>query len=237
MTVFESTQVKTAGSKDEAFVRQRTLARVAGALAHELNNPIQGIQSLLGLLSHETETSEQGRIRLEQIRSGLARIARVVDHLTLFSENLPRVAVRIAVDEFIEQLTQEFRSRHFQAVINFADRTGTIVCHVPEITKLVAEILTCPYDTTQEIRLSARMINNRVEIICRSKEESVKEDKDWTALDSLSHAAGFPLLVDELTALDGGIAEFLFDDNCIRGIKLIYAHMRNITEGNDEQSN
>jgi len=62
--------IATALEAPDRMEQQRVTAAIVGALAHEVNNPLQGILSLTAVLSRECDGQEQSQLRLEQIRSG-----------------------------------------------------------------------------------------------------------------------------------------------------------------------
>jgi len=73
----------------EVSERLAGVGRLAAVVAHEINNPLDGMQRLLNLASRVAETGDGDRLAsyLEQVRTGLERIGRIVRDLLDFSRS------------------------------------------------------------------------------------------------------------------------------------------------------
>ena len=73
----------------EVSERLAGVGRLAAMVAHEINNPLDGMQRLLNLASRVAETDDRDRLGtyLDQVRTGLGRIGTIVRDLLDFSRS------------------------------------------------------------------------------------------------------------------------------------------------------
>ena len=96
---------------------QMSVARVVGALAHELSNPLQGVLSLLSLYARECGESDSTHSRIEQIQAAVGRMTRIIENFSVVYENLPRAADRTTADILGERLAAEFSERGWEPMV------------------------------------------------------------------------------------------------------------------------
>lgn len=84
--------------------RLAAIGKVAGKVAHELSNPMDGILRYinLALRSIENEGLEKSEQYLQRSRKGLMRMVRIINELLEFSRNTYSVFERLPVDQMIE---------------------------------------------------------------------------------------------------------------------------------------
>jgi nitrogen-specific signal transduction histidine kinase len=84
---------------------QISTAKITGAFAHELCNPLQGVRSLIEVI-HRTKAHEADLSRkLERVEDGMNRLAGILDAFRVTYENLPRPADHVSVDNFVSEIS------------------------------------------------------------------------------------------------------------------------------------
>jgi signal transduction histidine kinase len=208
----------------ESLIRiQGSAARIAGAIAHELNNPLQGILSLIGIFARECAGDEPCQIRLEQIRSGLARVARIVESLSAVYENLPRVPDRTTAGVFSGRLEAAMHERQLRAEITVGvPADSAFECMVPEVTRLIADAYSLQSPAGRTVRVVLRVEDDLMVLTCEREPDDPSGVEPWHGLDEACKASGMAVLVNEMTELGGGRAEFRFDHTSLSGVRLFF---------------
>ena len=111
--VVTSRDVTEASRHQEMATRTEKLAAVgelAAAVAHEVNNPLDGMQSLIRLVLDDPGTTLDTREHLEMVRGGLQRIETCVRRLLTFAADPREARVRSEVAEQIDHALALTRS-------------------------------------------------------------------------------------------------------------------------------
>jgi signal transduction histidine kinase len=199
---------------------QKSTARITGALAHELNNPLQGILSLLSVMCREYEGDERCQVRLEQIRSGLVRLSRILESFSVTYENLPRPPDETTVGRFVDHLLTALAERQLQATVEALPDRGTVFyCMSPELARLIGDAFYLPGSDVRSLHLRMTRGGGRVTLTC-GQGDCGENGGEWLRLDEHPGLSGVAGLINELARLAGGEAEFQFDDTRLRRIRL-----------------
>lgn len=98
------------------------IGKLAGHIAHELNNPLTGLRSLSQVLLTEAPKGESLHSDLVEIEKAAARSQKIIKNLLEFSHNDSQPRVLISVDEIVEKtlpmLKTALRSHRFQSRMN-----------------------------------------------------------------------------------------------------------------------
>lgn len=93
------------------------IGKLAGHIAHELNNPLTGLRSLAQVLLQETPPGETLHADLVEIEKAASRSQKIIKNLLEFSQNESQPQVLISVDEIVEKtlpmLKTALRSHRF----------------------------------------------------------------------------------------------------------------------------
>lgn len=130
---------------------------VAGA-AHELNNPLAGIQLCTELLSNEPSMNEKARRYLTRIQKETEQIQGVVKSLLTFTGNYTLAKEQININELIEEIINQ-KAYQFD------------YAHI-KLVKLLDERLSHAFIDKHQMR---RVFLNIIENACASMEESKRE--------------------------------------------------------------
>lgn len=201
--------------------RGYSAATIAGALAHELNNPLQGILSLLSVLERECSDPEACRVRVGQIRSGLTRLKRIVESFSVTYENLPREAERIAVEDFLWQLTDAMQSRQLHVNAQAPEnRHVSFYCLWPEIVRLVTDVFSLPSPLETPIRIHCEANADHVVVVCERDQHGETIGDGWRTVGDNGSFSGLAVLIDEIVSLSRGRADFRMNDKFLDAIRL-----------------
>jgi signal transduction histidine kinase len=199
--------------------RQKLAARLAGAITHELNNPLQGILSLFALC--KADCGRQNIGRMNDIESGLTRLSRVVDTIGVIHQNLPRPVDETSVGDFLDLLVAAFEERQMAARIMLrAPRDLRFYAMVPETIRLIREVFVLSSAVNGAVNIEVELLNGRALIAC--ERESSDTIEPWCGLDDHPVCSGLAVLIDEMTRLAGGEPEFRFDHASLSGIRLCF---------------
>jgi signal transduction histidine kinase len=195
---------------------------LAGALAHELNNPLQGMFSVLSLLSRDYPEDQQVQVRLAQIRSGLARLSQVVDSFSTAYENQPRRPDQTTVGDFMDRLTTDLAARQLRAdIVCSLPNETPIQCMAGELVRLLSDAYSLLPGTCRTLRVNVVREDDHVRITTVRDSSRGTEDR-WLALNECGAVSGLAVLIHELARLSEGRAEFRFDDVALCGIRLLF---------------
>ena len=179
--------------------QQRELARterlaavgeVAAGVAHELRNPLTGIQMALRSLREDVTDAEQ-RERLDLVLSEIKRLARLLNQLLEQARTPPEPAVELEVDRVVRDLLGLTR---YQVPENIILETGTleaVPCRLPEAA-LRQAVLNLILNAAQALGAEGGTI-----------EVSARREGDRLVLAVCDDGPGFPALL-----LEEGVRSF-----------------------------
>jgi hypothetical protein len=199
---------------------QVSTARIAGAFAHEMCNPLQGVRSLIEAISrsgiHEADLSR----KLERVEDGMNRLAGVLDAFRVVYENLPRPADHVTVESLVNEIAGAFE-RCGATVSREEDHPldSRVYALAPELATLISHALVDYSPPPVHIVLCTKQVENRIAFFCEIATATplVMPWVDATTSDKLT---GLPVLIDEISRQGGGTASFRYDDFGLRSIRV-----------------
>ncbi|MBN1488366.1 MAG: PAS domain-containing protein [Phycisphaerae bacterium] len=108
--------------------RMAAVGKLAARVAHELNNPLDGILRYLGLAERVIRQNEPEKATryLEQSRGGLLRMAQIVADLLEFSRSAPHsyedTSLNAIVEEAVKVMSDKATAGHVSVVCSFEER-------------------------------------------------------------------------------------------------------------------
>ncbi len=150
----------------ESQERLVSLGKLAGGIAHEFNNPLDGVMRYTNLCLPHAQDNDVLREYLMEIQQGLKRMANIVRNLLACARNSPGTAQKENVHKIIEQALKEvypyLATKNITLVKNFNDT-------IPEITDWGLE------------RIISNLVKNGIDAIERNGtiEITTGMDKDF----------------------------------------------------------
>jgi signal transduction histidine kinase len=201
---------------------QRTVARIAGAVAHELNNPLQGILSLVAVMLRECRLDERCQLRMEQIHHGISRLSHTVESLAVVYENLPRPPDRLLPNELLDRFEAALHEHDFQPQVHHAMGSDMhVTCFAPEIVKLAGTVLQDHSNGQRAIIVRTVPYDNTMEFSCAVVHPEPNEA--WVTIDQVRGVSGAAILLDEIVRLGKGKVDFRFNHEQLDGIRFYLA--------------
>lgn len=134
--------------------RLNSIGTLAGGVAHEINNPLNGIMNYGQLILDKSEVDSENEKFAKEIISETERIAIIVKNLLRFSRNEKQEHSYANISDIIEHTLSLIRAviRHDQIelIIDINDDLPSIKCRSQQIQQVVLNLLTNSRDTLNE---------------------------------------------------------------------------------------
>ncbi len=107
--------------------RLAAVGKLAARVAHELNNPLDGILRFTNLALRQTESQEDEQLRryLDNVKSGITRMAQIIGSLLEFSRSTPGAFEQATINKIVEDALTAMEGR-------IRDGGVTVVCNFHE---------------------------------------------------------------------------------------------------------
>ncbi len=131
---------------EEALRRSEKLAaasRLASSIAHEINNPLQAMSSLLYLMSQESSLTDSGRELVRMAEEELERMSHIVTQTLRFTRP-SREPVEADMRELSDSALALFRNRLTSAGIQVTREYGAVeplLCSAQEVRQVLAALV------------------------------------------------------------------------------------------------
>ena len=197
--VTSSTDVHDQKLSEEALRRSEKLAatgRLASSIAHEINNPLQAVTSLVYLMHQDHTLSDSSRQLLRTAEEELKRMSHIVTQ-TLRFVRTSRVAVESDLREVAESALNLFRTRLSGAGVQIIQEyraTVPVLFCADELRQVLAILVSNAYDA---------MRNNGGQLKVR-----VRNARHWAAPSSLGIRC---TIADSGTGIDPDVRSRLFE--------------------------
>lgn len=201
-----------------AVFSHSSTARVAGAMAHELNNPLQGLLVALELSAQEFSGDERLTRLLGQIEGGVRRVSTAVRSFSAVYENLPREPEYFPVGEIIWNVTAILEERGIRIDPTEITDSRKVLCHAREISQLMSEVV-----SASELR-NQRLVwyLESDEGVCSVRILAAEAGQiEWVRLVDGNGLSGLPVVLDEFAKLSDGYIELAWRDESIVGISIV----------------
>ncbi len=169
--------VEEAKQKERALVLSARLASIgtlAAGVAHEINNPIGGMQNAVLRLLQSPDLPARQRTYLELVQDGLARIARTARRLLDFSPRqvaAGEFTLRKAVDSALALVEHRIGRQGIELQVNVAEDLPTVRGDAHEIQQVVLNLLLNALDALESrgsgghIEVRAATHDGRLELV------------------------------------------------------------------------
>jgi two-component system NtrC family sensor kinase len=126
------------------------VGRLASAISHEINNPLQSVTNLL-YMAENSSTGEQTRSYVAQAQEELARVTHVVTQTLRFHKQ-SEFPVPIALNEIVDNVVLLFRARFLRRRITLHQRnrsTTQLVCYAADLRQVIANLVSNAMDAAE----------------------------------------------------------------------------------------
>jgi PAS domain S-box-containing protein len=181
----------------EAQLRQQqrleSVGTLASGVAHEINNPVQGILNYAELIGDNAEDPNIVREFATEITTESNRVANIVRNLLAFSrqereQRMEDANIGQLVDATLSLIRAVLRKDHIQLRVAIPSGLPPIHCRVQQIQQIVMNLVTNARDALNE---RYRGYDERKVVEIRAELRSIA-DRQWVRLIVEDHGAGIP---------------------------------------------
>jgi PAS domain S-box-containing protein len=218
LTVQDVTEDQEMEAKLSAAERLALVGKLAAKVAHELNNPLDGILRFLNLAMRQLDKPEQARAYLEDSRIGLLRMSNILKELLVFSRSHREPATVVSLTEVIHKALApyEHRARECHTQIRLDVPPNLPLCPSSEMWEVIGNVIKNALDAMGEngvLTIRAVQDDRRVTItisdtgpgVPAEHREKIFEPFFTTKHDRHSTGLGLALCRDALRRIGGEI--------------------------------
>jgi two-component system NtrC family sensor kinase len=162
-----------------------SIGRLASGVAHEINNPLNGIKNCLYAIQKEPDNKEQTTEYLALINEGMNYIENVINKLLGFARQQTQITVSLNINELILNIYKllEYKLKQKQAVVNFnlLDDIPVISADNQLVQEVIMNIFINAYDAISEkgeIEIKSGIWDNKhIYFSVRDNGIGIKEDE------------------------------------------------------------
>ena len=139
-------QTETALRESEKLA---AVGRLAGSIAHEINNPLEAVTNLLYLLSNEVDTLPLKQL-VATAQEELTRVSHIVTHTLRFHRQATRPSLT-SMPSLLESVLVLYRGRLANAEVSVSTRyqhAEALLCYEGEIRQVLANLVGNALDAT-----------------------------------------------------------------------------------------
>ncbi len=147
-------QLATAQKQVYQSEKLASIGRLASGVAHEINNPLNGIKNCLYAIQKEPDNKEQTTEYLSLINEGMNYIENVIKKLLGFARQQTQITHSLIINEMIINVYKllEYKLKQKQSVVNLdlLEDIPTISADIQLIQEVIMNILINAYDAIGE---------------------------------------------------------------------------------------
>ncbi len=195
--VTDRREAEAAQARLEATIRQQqrleSIGTLASGVAHEINNPVQGIMNYAELIAGAADSSEQTREFAAEIGHESQRVATIVRNLLAFSrQEGDRAAGPAKVAQIVEGtlslIRTVLRKDQITLELDVPDDLPLVHCRVQQIQQVIMNLVTNARDAVRA-RWSEYNEDKRIEIRATAFE---RDGRSWVRISVYDRGGGVP---------------------------------------------
>ena len=184
----------------EAKLRQQqrleSIGTLASGVAHEINNPIQGIMNYAELIGGSPVADDEIREYADEIEHETRRVATIVRNLLAFSrqegeKSMVETTIPSIVEGTLSLIHAVLRKDQIRLQIELPDDLPAVHCRAQQIQQVIMNLVTNARDALNA-RWPTYHEDKRIDIIGHAFERG---DVTWVRISVVDHGGGIPLEV------------------------------------------
>jgi len=149
-----------------------SIGRLAASVAHEVNNPLDGIQNCLDIIRKNPDDAGRTNAMLELISEGINRIGFIVRRLLIFSRHRKQTMEKLDLNDVLEQslilVKHKIEDQGIALEVRLAPDLPMVVGDSANLSQVFVNVLINASDALDGhpdgcIRIATRVINGREE--------------------------------------------------------------------------
>ncbi len=163
--------------------RLAAIGRLASGLAHEINNPINGVRNCIYAIKAEPENQAQTLEYLAMMDEGLSHASGVIEKLLGFARKqqsgLAPVLLNDAVDSVIRLVNFKLQQKNISLETVLAPNLPTIMADRQLIQEVIMNLLINAVDAVQEnryIKISTQADNKSIQLAVHDRGHGISKD-------------------------------------------------------------
>ena len=147
------------------------IGRLSASIAHEINNPLFGIMTILGSLKKREELSNKGHDTVELALSECRRVKNLITNLQDFNRPTPGrftpQAINQLIDEVLLLTSKEFKNQRLKIIKEYADDLPEIKVVADQIKQVLLNLLQnalAASPPNSDITITTKQIGNQLAI-------------------------------------------------------------------------
>jgi signal transduction histidine kinase/FixJ family two-component response regulator len=178
--------VRRVEASQQALIRAEKMAaagRLTASIAHEINNPLQGVQNCLHLAT-KTQVSEKKRneylnLANSELNRLMSTVQRMLDYYRPGAVEPQRVDLVNLLRHVINLLSPQLQARNIRVTTGFSSKLMPIIGVGSQLEQVFLNIILNAYDAMPgggELRISARPVNDTAEILFQDSGPGIPDD-------------------------------------------------------------
>jgi len=177
--------------------RLESVGTLAGGVAHEINNPINGIMNYAQLIIDNADKESDSGDYAKEIVHESERIAAIVSNLLQFSRQEKQshsyADIETIIDKTLSLINTVMRRDQIDLQIDIPKGLPDIKCRSQQIQQVIMNLLTNARDALND-KYPGYHENKIIKLHC---EQFNKQNRNWLRLTVEDHGAGIPVSVQE----------------------------------------
>jgi PAS domain S-box-containing protein len=198
--VFNGRDITETRKLEEQLIQSQkieSIGTLAGGVAHEINNPINGIMNYAQLILDRTEEGSAGREYAQEILLETKRVAKIVRNLLTFARNEKQTHSPAAIADIVAAVLSLIQTviRHDQIILELdvPHDLPKIKCRSQQVQQVLMNLMTNARDALNE-RYPQYSPEKRLRVVSKL---IFKEDRDYIRTTVEDFGIGIPEEIQE----------------------------------------